>query len=58
MTVQKKWILAGAAMGFLGVALGAFGAHGLKPVLAPEMLDICSLSINTLCCNACNCIKR
>lgn len=27
-------------MGFLGVALGAFGAHGLKDMLAPEILDV------------------
>ena len=31
--------LAGA-LGFLGVALGAFGAHGLKERLAPGMLDV------------------
>lgn len=30
----------GAALGFLGVALGAFGAHGLKARLAPEMLEV------------------
>lgn len=27
-------------MGALGVAFGAFGAHGLKSILAPEMLEI------------------
>ena len=26
-------------MGALGVALGAFGAHGLKAILTPEMLE-------------------
>jgi len=26
--------------GFFGVALGAFGAHGLKKIIAPEMLLI------------------
>lgn len=31
--------LAGA-LGFLGVALGAFGAHALKARLSPEMLSI------------------
>ncbi|HVZ73885.1 MAG TPA: DUF423 domain-containing protein [Polyangia bacterium] len=30
----------GAALGFLGVALGAFGAHGLKDRLGPGMLDV------------------
>ena len=28
------------ALGFLGVALGAFGAHGLRERLAPGMLDV------------------
>jgi uncharacterized membrane protein YgdD (TMEM256/DUF423 family) len=28
------WIRVAAVLGFLGVALGAFGAHGLKNVLA------------------------
>ncbi len=31
--------LLGAVFGLLGVALGAFGAHGLKAVLADEMLE-------------------
>jgi uncharacterized membrane protein YgdD (TMEM256/DUF423 family) len=28
------------ALGFLGVALGAFGAHGLRERLAPAMLEV------------------
>jgi uncharacterized membrane protein YgdD (TMEM256/DUF423 family) len=28
------WVRAGAVLGFLGVGLGAFGAHGLKDLLA------------------------
>jgi uncharacterized membrane protein YgdD (TMEM256/DUF423 family) len=31
----QKLILAGALFGFLFVALGAFGAHGLKTVMSP-----------------------
>ena len=31
----QKLILAGALFGFLFVALGAFGAHGLKAVMTP-----------------------
>ena len=27
-------------MGALGVALGAFGAHGLKAIISPEMLEV------------------
>jgi uncharacterized membrane protein YgdD (TMEM256/DUF423 family) len=29
-----------AALGFLGVALGAFGAHGLRERLSPAMLEV------------------
>jgi len=32
--------LVGALLGFVGVALGAFGAHGLKARVSPEMLEI------------------
>jgi uncharacterized membrane protein YgdD (TMEM256/DUF423 family) len=31
------WIRAGAIVMFLGVALGAFGAHGLKDILSEPM---------------------
>ena len=30
----------GAILGFLGVALGAFGAHGLRSRLTPDMLAV------------------
>ncbi|WP_411342431.1 DUF423 domain-containing protein [Paenibacillus sp. WLX1005] len=33
-------IVIGAIMMFLAVAIGAFGAHALKPKLTPEMLKI------------------
>ena len=33
------YVCAGAA-GFVGVALGAFAAHGLKATLAPELLAV------------------
>jgi uncharacterized membrane protein YgdD (TMEM256/DUF423 family) len=29
-----------ATLGFIGVALGAFGAHGLKERLSPAMLEV------------------
>ncbi len=35
-----NWAAIGAGLMFLTVALGAFGAHGLKTRLAPEMLAI------------------
>ena len=37
--MNKKHIIISATMGALGVALGAFGAHGLKSILTPEMLE-------------------
>lgn len=38
--MKTNWILLGGIWGFLGVALGAFGAHGLEKVLAEgEGLD-------------------
>ena len=38
--MQKNTIvMMGAISGFLGVALGAFGAHLLKNTLTPELMD-------------------
>ncbi len=37
---MNKWIKIGGVLGFLGVALGAFGAHGLKSSITPEMLEV------------------
>jgi len=34
-----------AALGFSAVALGAFGAHGLKTRLSPELLDIFEVGV-------------
>lgn len=36
MSGSRKWIITGSALGFLGVAIGAIGAHALKPLLTPE----------------------
>jgi uncharacterized membrane protein YgdD (TMEM256/DUF423 family) len=38
--MKNNWVLIGGIFGFTGVALGAFGAHGLKNSLSPEMLEI------------------
>ncbi len=38
--MASKIIAAGAAFAGLGVALGAFGAHGLKDRLTPDLLEI------------------
>ncbi len=37
---EKKFLLIGSALGFLGVALGAFGAHGLQAKVHPSILAI------------------
>jgi uncharacterized membrane protein YgdD (TMEM256/DUF423 family) len=38
--MDRTFLLIGAALGFLGVAFGAFGAHALKSRLSPEMLAV------------------
>lgn len=38
--MKNYWIATGGIFGFLAVALGAFGAHGLKETLSPEMMEI------------------
>ena len=40
MKNNKTWIIIGGIAGFLGVTLGAFGAHVLEPKLSPEMIGI------------------
>lgn len=40
MNSARTYLVFGAMSGFLTVALGAFGAHGLKHLLSPEMLLI------------------
>ncbi|MBE0575079.1 MAG: DUF423 domain-containing protein [Desulfuromonadales bacterium] len=37
---MKIFVLIGSLSAFLGVALGAFGAHGLKTRVTPELLII------------------
>ena len=37
-SVDRTFLLVGALAGVVGVALGAFGAHGLRGRLSPEML--------------------
>ncbi|HEV2761493.1 MAG TPA: DUF423 domain-containing protein [Pyrinomonadaceae bacterium] len=37
--MERTFFLLGAASGFVAVAAGAFGAHGLKDRLTPEMLN-------------------
>ena len=39
-TMMIGWFATGAALCGLGVLLGAFGAHGLRERLTPEMLSV------------------
>jgi uncharacterized membrane protein YgdD (TMEM256/DUF423 family) len=38
--MDKTFMFAGALLGGVGVAVGAFGAHGLRGRLSPEMLAV------------------
>ena len=39
-SLDRTFLLLGATLGFLGVAVGAFGAHGLRTRLSPDMLAV------------------
>ena len=38
--MSNKFLVIGASLAFLAVAIGAFGAHGLKAILSPNMLIV------------------
>jgi len=40
MNDKKLWLIISAVSGFTAVAIGAFGAHGLKENLSSEMLEV------------------
>lgn len=42
---MRIFFVLGAFFAFLGVALGAFGAHGLRERLSPEMLAIFEVGV-------------
>lgn len=43
--MQKNFLLVAAVLGFLGVAFGAFGAHGLRNRLSPDMLSVFEIGV-------------
>jgi uncharacterized membrane protein YgdD (TMEM256/DUF423 family) len=43
--VPRLFLTLGAVSAFLGVALGAFGAHGLRDRLAPDMLAVFEVGV-------------
>ncbi len=40
MISEKIWIIAAGIIGFTGVAIGAFGAHGLQGKIPKELLEV------------------
>lgn len=44
--MERLFLLLGAASGFLGVALGAFGAHALRARIPAEMLRIWEVGVH------------
>lgn len=44
--MQSIFLFFGAVGAFIGVGMGAFGAHGLKGVLSPEMLSVYQTAVS------------
>ncbi|PPD46834.1 MAG: hypothetical protein CTY16_08625 [Methylobacter sp.] len=44
--MPSVFLFLGAFSAFLGVACGAFGAHGLKAVISPELLAVYQTGVN------------
>ncbi|MEC9406957.1 MAG: DUF423 domain-containing protein [Pseudomonadota bacterium] len=44
--MSNPWLMLAALFGFLGVALGAFGAHALRARLSPDMLRVWETAVN------------
>jgi uncharacterized membrane protein YgdD (TMEM256/DUF423 family) len=40
MNDKKMWLIISAISGFTAVAIGAFGAHGLREKLSQQMLEV------------------
>jgi len=40
MNDKKLWLIISSVSGFTAVSIGAFGAHGLRETLTPQMLEI------------------
>lgn len=37
--MSRRFFIAGFAFGLLGIILGAYATHGLRPILTPEAMD-------------------
>ena len=42
---MNKWLMVAGFSGLSGVGLGAFAAHGLKPLLTPEQLALFQIGV-------------
>ncbi|MGD9852165.1 MAG: DUF423 domain-containing protein [Nitrospirales bacterium] len=42
---MRRLLMCGAVMSLLGVAAGAFGAHGLRPILTEQMMAVFETSV-------------
>lgn len=42
---MRRLLMCGAVVSLLGVAAGAFGAHGLRPVLTEQMMAVFETSV-------------
>ena len=43
--MERQFFIAGAVSAFIGVAAGAFGAHGLKDRLEGDMMDVFEVGV-------------
>jgi uncharacterized membrane protein YgdD (TMEM256/DUF423 family) len=43
--MHRTFLLIGAVLGLLGIAIGAFGAHGLRGRLSPDMLAVFEIGV-------------
>ncbi len=43
--MERTFLALGAALAFVAVAAGAFGAHGLREKLTPEMLSVYEIAV-------------
>jgi uncharacterized membrane protein YgdD (TMEM256/DUF423 family) len=44
--MQSSFLFFGALSALIGVGMGAFGAHGLKNMISPEMLAVYQTGVN------------
>lgn len=44
--MRSPFLFWAAVFGFIGVAMGAFGAHGLKDILSDHMLDVYKTAVS------------